>query len=411
MTALPRPWLDRKGRFSSIRAVTVVVLVAPAVWDLFGYATHDLGPRPIHQLLHQAGLWSIWFLLASLAISPAKAVLSLPGIVVLRRMIGLTALWYGLAHLVLYAADEHWRMVNVVSEIALRFYLTIGFVSLVILGVLGWTSRDASQRRLGSATWKRLHRAAYVVGVLAAFHYFLQTKADVSQAVIVGGVFIWLMLWRMLPAGKDRGRGAMFGLALSAAALTLLLEWSWYRLSTTVDPMRVIAGEFDISFGLQPAGQVLALGLLVVGATELRRISLTRNAGAMWASMLIYAGGAGLAGLAVIAVGWSDMAIDEPAVWASAAVWVAAVALMGMARFYLRNVPSRRWLDALWVACMAYPVFTSWFDGRAFGLLANFVVIGAALLLAARIWTASRASALLLVPLVAWVGYAAAAIW
>lgn len=411
MIALPRPWLDRKGRLSPLRAWTIVILAAPGLWDVIGYVGHTLGPRPVHQLLHQAGLWAIWCLLGSLAITPAKAVLGMPGIVVLRRMVGLTALWYALAHLVLYAADERWAMWHVVTEIVLRFYLTIGFVALAMLAVLGWTSRDAWHRHLGSATWKRVHRCAYAIGTLATFHYLMQTKADVTQAVIVGGVFIWLMLWRTLPAGRDRGPLAMYGLAVATGVLTLALEWLWYRFATRIDPARVIAGEFDIAFGLQPAGQVLALGLLAATAVELRRISLTRHAGSMWASMLVYAGGAALAGLAVIAVGWSDLAMDDPTLWARAAVWVAAVALMGMARFYLQALPSRRWLDTLWVACMLYPVFTAWFDGRSFVLFANLVVVGAALLLAARIWTASRASALLLAPLVAWVGYAAAASW
>ena len=408
MTTLPRPWLDRKGRFSSMRATTVVVLAAPGAWDAIEYAAGGLGPRPVHTLVHQAGLWAIWCLAGSLAISPAKAVLGLPQIVVLRRMVGLTALWYGLAHLVLYAADEQWRILHVISEIVLRFYLTIGFVALLILCVLGWTSRDSSQRKWGGAAWKRLHRAAYVVAGLAVFHYFLQTKADVSQAVVIGGVFIWLMLWRALPVGRDRGLVAMLGLALAASVLTAGLEWGWYRLFTNVDPTRVLRGELDVSFGLQPAGQVLALGLLATAAVELRRISHTSHAGTMWASMLVYAGGAALAGLAVIAVGWSDMALDDSAAWGRATVWVAVVALMGAARFHIRALPSHRWLDYLWVACLAYPVFTAWFDSRSFFLFADLAVVGGTLLLAARFWTISRASALLLVPLAAWLGYAAA---
>ena len=389
----------------------MAVLAAPGVWDIFQYLAGRLGPRPIHELLHQAGLWAIWCLAVSLAVSPAKAVLGLPQIVVMRRMIGLTALWYTLAHLALYAADEHWRMLHVVSEIVLRFYLTIGFAGLAILCVLGWTSREASQRKWGGKAWKRLHRAAYVVAGLAVFHYFLQTKADVSQAVVLGGVVIWLMLWRLLPVGRDRGLVAMLGLALAAAALTLGLEWGWYRLFTNVNPMRVLSGEQDISYGLQPAGQILALGLLATAAVQLRQISHTSYAATMWANMLVYAGGAALAGLAVIAVGWSDLEISDPAAWGRAAAWVATVGLMGMARFYIRALPSHRWLDALWVVCLAYPVFTAWFDSRSFFLFADVVLIGGALLLAARVWAASRASALLLVPLAAWVGYGAAAGW
>ena len=66
----------------------------------------------------------------------------------------------------LYIADQKWDLVRVASEIVLRFYLTIGFVALLGLVVLGATSTDAAIRRLGG-NWNRLHKIVYVIGVLA----------------------------------------------------------------------------------------------------------------------------------------------------------------------------------------------------------------------------------------------------
>jgi len=62
-------------------------------------------------------------LLASLLVTPAKSVLGLPGIVVVRRMIGLAALAYGLLHLTLYAADENWRLLHVAAEIVFSVHV------------------------------------------------------------------------------------------------------------------------------------------------------------------------------------------------------------------------------------------------------------------------------------------------
>ena len=55
------------------------------------------------------------------------------------------------------------------SEIALRFYLTIGFIALLGLIALGLTSTDAAVRRLGSQRWNRLHALVYPVALLALF--------------------------------------------------------------------------------------------------------------------------------------------------------------------------------------------------------------------------------------------------
>ena len=404
--AFPRPWLDKKGRLSPLRAVTFTLLWLPALWYAARYALNDLGARPTHQALLGAGLWTIWWLIVSLTMTPAKAILGLPNIAVVRRMIGLAALFYGLCHLVLYAADEKWRLLHVASEIVLRFYLTIGFIALASLAVLGWTSRDTFVRRMGPG-WKRLHRLAYLVGMLGTLHYFIQTKADVSQAVLVAGIFVWLMLWRLLPAGRDRGPLALLGLACAASVATIVLEFAWYRFGTRVDPWRVVAGEFDIEYGLRPAGQVLALGLLVATAVELRRFSITRRAGALWANILVYAAGAMVVELGALAIGFGDPDAEWPEWLLLPAIWVGLSALMGVARWLLAERPARWWLDALWAGCLATSVVSAGLENPSLELGANALVLVAILALAIRLWAVSRASAVLVAPVAAWLVYVA----
>ena len=98
----------------------------------------------------------------------------------------------------LYCIDQKWQLGHVAAEIALRFYLTIGFAALLLLGVLAATSTDGWQKRLGRR-WKRLHRLVFVLLPLALFHYFLQSKSDVTDAVFVTGLACWLVLWRLAP--------------------------------------------------------------------------------------------------------------------------------------------------------------------------------------------------------------------
>ena len=192
------PWRDRQGRLSPLKATVLACAFLPAIVLSYWWATGQFGARPLTEAIHGCGLWAFRFLLISLAVSPARVVFDAPKVLLVRRMLGLTALAYALAHFGFYIADEHFVLLTVVHEILRRFYLTIGFVVLVGLAALGATSTDAALRWMGRG-WKRLHRTAYALGLLAAFHYFLQTKANVTEAVMFAGFLIWLLLWRLLP--------------------------------------------------------------------------------------------------------------------------------------------------------------------------------------------------------------------
>ena len=129
-----------------------------------------------------------------------------PKLVAIRRMVGVAAFAYACAHLFLYVVDQHFALLHVASEIALRFYLTIGFVTWLGLAALAATSTDAMIRRLGPR-WKTLHSLVYGIAVLALLHFMIQAKADVSEPVMMTGFFIILMLFRVLAEAGLPGLG------------------------------------------------------------------------------------------------------------------------------------------------------------------------------------------------------------
>ena len=110
------------------------------------------------------------------------------------------------------------------SEIALRIYLTIGFVALLALVALGATSTDAAIRRLGGARWNRLHKAVYAIGVLALIHFFLQSKIDVTQVVLMSGFFVFLMGYRLMHRYGLRSELLAAARAVAWAVLTAAIE-------------------------------------------------------------------------------------------------------------------------------------------------------------------------------------------
>src|SRR5205807_9662460 len=63
---------------------------------------------------------------------------------------------------------------------------------------LASTSTAATISRLGSARWQRLHRLVYAIAPLAAVHFFIQSKLNIYQPVLMAGFLIWLLAYRVL---------------------------------------------------------------------------------------------------------------------------------------------------------------------------------------------------------------------
>src|SRR3977135_3157668 len=188
-------WHDRRGRFSPLRAATLVVLVAPLLALVYFTATHNLGARPRTEAIHEMGLWAFRFLLLSLFVTPLRRIAPYAQLIVVRRMIGVAAFLYIALHFALYIYDQMFDLPKVASEIVLRYYLTIGFTAWLGLAVLAATSNNAMVRRLGGIRWRRLHWPVYPIAVLGAIHYFMQSKLEVFEPTVMGGGFIWLMVY------------------------------------------------------------------------------------------------------------------------------------------------------------------------------------------------------------------------
>ena len=267
----PWPWLDRTGAFAPLKAAVLALAFVPALILLGRWATDDLGVEPLKEVLQQTGLWCLRLLLLGMAVTPLRQVLDWPQVVVVRRMLGLAALAYANLHLGFYLANEGFNLAKVATEIVSRFYLRIGFVALLGLAALGWTSTDGWMRRLGR-DWKRLHRLIFPIAILGILHFFLHSKTAASEAVMVAGAFAWLLLWRRLPAAHHGNPGALLLLAPLTAVAAAGLEYAWYALATSIPAERVLLANLDVAFGLRPALWVGVVAFGVAMAAGLRRL-------------------------------------------------------------------------------------------------------------------------------------------
>jgi sulfoxide reductase heme-binding subunit YedZ len=290
------PWYDRNRQFSWFKAVMFAGILLPGLWIAGAWAlgqydsptspigappglaplptvntpagTLPLGAMPVTEALHQIGLWAVRFLLLSLAVTPFRRIGQWPRLIQLRRMLGVAAFSYAAIHLFLYIVQQHYRLFFVAGEIVLRVYLTIGFVALLGLSTLAATSTDHALRRLGGRTWQRLHYLVYPIAILALIHFFLQSKVNVTEPVLMSGFFFWLMLYRLAyRLNRDRALTLwhLLGLAILAGLLTAFGESAWYQFMTGLGGKRILLANLSFAHHIRPSWWVLAAGLAVAG--------------------------------------------------------------------------------------------------------------------------------------------------
>jgi len=260
---------EKSGQWSPEKIAAFAIVLAPALWLLWLTATGNLGARPFAEATWFTGRWTVRFILAALAVTPARRLFNWPKLLNMRRTLGVAAACYALAHFSLYVVDQNFVLTKVASEIVLRVYLTIGFTALVGLLVLGATSTDAAVRRLGPR-WTTLHRISYLIGILAITHFAMQKKLDIYEPTLMMGFLFWLLLWRVFNRyWRATGLVPLLSLAVLAALLTALFEATWYGFLTGVEFRRVIEFNLMFDYVITPTWWVLAAGLAVTAASLL----------------------------------------------------------------------------------------------------------------------------------------------
>lgn len=185
-----------------------LALVHAAAWvpaaNLAGdFLTRGWPVNPIQALTYGTGLPALVFLVLALAVTPAISLTGWSGLAPLRRWLGLYAAAYAAVHVALFAVVDYGLDLSLIAEVLLeKRYLWAGLGAFVLLAALALTSTRGWQLRLGPA-WKRLHRGAYLAGVLAVAHFIWLAKGDLTAPLCYGAVLGLLLLAR-LPGVRRR---------------------------------------------------------------------------------------------------------------------------------------------------------------------------------------------------------------
>lgn len=262
------PWQDRNRRFSWLKASTFALMLLPAIRTayLVGIGDYGYGQVALGGLVYWSGVWATVILLMALAVTPAATVFRWPALVDVRRMIGVTALVYTVAHMVIYFIFRRWDFAFIVNDMTTRLTLVLATLSTIGLIVLGATSVDAAIRRMGAKNWQRLHTTNYVISGLAILHVVL-ARGTYAEQYMLTAIFFWLMAWRVLARYRlGANAKALATLAVVSCLVAAFLEagFLWGRRGFDVAATLGYNLTLDIlEVGYPPAWQVLAFGLLV----------------------------------------------------------------------------------------------------------------------------------------------------
>ncbi len=180
-----------------IKVAAHILSLLPLGYLIIAALLQELGADPQEVLLHELGIISLWFLLASLAVTPARIILGTPSIVRYRRMLGLYFFFYLSCHLLVYCwFFLGWDFSWLSEEVVERPYITVGFLAWLLAVPLTITSNRYMQKAL-KHRWLILHRMVYLIAVLGLAHFIWQSKADLNRPLFYSLVFAALMIMRI----------------------------------------------------------------------------------------------------------------------------------------------------------------------------------------------------------------------
>lgn len=161
---------------------------------------HDgLGANPVEWITRSTGTWALVFLSIALAMTPLRLITGSTQWIKMRRMFGLFCFFYALLHFLIWVwLDQNFDVDAMIKDVVDRPFITMGFMSFVLLIPLALSSNQYSLRLLGKH-WGLLHKLVYVIACTAIIHYWWHKagKNDLETVSIYAMVILVLLSFRI----------------------------------------------------------------------------------------------------------------------------------------------------------------------------------------------------------------------
>jgi sulfoxide reductase heme-binding subunit YedZ len=177
----------------------------PMGWLVWQYWQGLFLVDPIREMTTQTGKTALILLVLSLACKPVSTLFGVKQVLRVRRALGLYAFVYASLHFLIFVGlDYGFDLALLWQAVFDQRYVLAGFAAGLSLLPLALTSTKGWQKRLGR-NWKRLHRLAYLAGILAVIHFLWLVK-DVREPLRFAAVVVVLLTLRIPPVRRTVSR-------------------------------------------------------------------------------------------------------------------------------------------------------------------------------------------------------------
>ncbi len=171
----------KHSRIVLLKTLVWIGCLLPVASLLQRAVTNTLGPDPTAEIASVTGLTALWMLVATLAVSPIRALSPrLSWLIQFRRLIGLFVFFYATLHMLtwlgLYAGFD---LSVIKSDVLKRRFIIMGASTWLLLLPLAATSTTWAIRKMGGKNWNRLHMLIYLAALTAMAHYWWKVKTGV----------------------------------------------------------------------------------------------------------------------------------------------------------------------------------------------------------------------------------------
>ena len=195
-----KPVIDRiNAALRPIPTWAVYILyLLPVPWLLNLGLTDGLGREPIKALEHELGEIALQLLIIGLCVTPLRQYLGL-NLMKFRRAFGVLAFIYVALHLLVWVVlDMSLLWSQMWADIWKRPYITVGMAGFLVLVPLAVTSNNLSVRKLGAASWRKLHKLTYLAVLLGGIHYLWLVKGIQIEPILYMAVILGLLGLRLV---------------------------------------------------------------------------------------------------------------------------------------------------------------------------------------------------------------------
>lgn len=189
--ALLSPWA---------KPLLALALALPMAWLAYAAFNDLLGANPAEALSRSTGDWTLRGVCLVLAVTPLRVLLKAPGLLRLRRTIGVATFVYACLHLLCYAwFDQGLALSEIWRDVLKRPFIWLGMSAWLLMLPLALTSSNRAVKTLGGRRWQMLHRVVYVSALLSVLHFFWMRagKNNFAEVWVYAALLAALMAWRV----------------------------------------------------------------------------------------------------------------------------------------------------------------------------------------------------------------------